>query len=185
MYFFNTYPVVPTVFLIPVASSPDRHVLGLCSKYPATALVIFLMTSRLLPGNTLEGSWLYVHPALAHSPMYIKSRHIPRPPIAMSAIESRSDRINAFTSAPGLALLSPRMISTNSGTGAGFIRFPPITGTSLGLRVSVDDVNVDVVDGAILPPLILPVVVILPLPIVLCDTTVMFGEAVGRFSNSA
>jgi hypothetical protein len=104
----------------------------------------------------------------------------------MSAIASRSDRINAFISVPGLALLSPFIISTNSGTGSGFVRFPPITGTCLlGLRESVADVNVDVVDGAILPPLILPVVLLLPLPIVLCDTIVALGEAVGRFSNSA
>jgi hypothetical protein len=104
----------------------------------------------------------------------------------MSAIASRSDRINAFISVPGLALLRPCIISTNSGTGSGFVRFPPITGTCLlGLRESVADVNVAVVDGAILPPLILLVVLLLPLPIVLCDTIVALGEAVGRFSNSA
>ena len=83
--------------------------------------------------------------------------------MAMSAMTSLSDRISALMSAPGRFVLRSRIISTNSGTASGFVRFPPITGTSLALRASVCDVNVDIVDGAMLPPLILPVLPVRPL----------------------
>ena len=56
-YFLNMYPVVPIFFRMPIAPSPVRQALvGLCSKYPATALASFLVTSRRLPADTFEGS---------------------------------------------------------------------------------------------------------------------------------
>ncbi len=74
-------------------------------------------------------------------------------------------------------------MSTNSGIASGFMHFPPMTGASgvsLLRWVSECDVSVDMDNGAILPPLILPVIPLQPL--LPCETT---DVAEGRLSNNA
>ena len=75
------------------------------------------------------------------------------------------------------------MISTRAGTGSGFTRFPLTIDTPLVWRESVDDVRVDIVEGAILPPLILPVPLLL---LLWWDTTVVSVEVTaGTFNSNA
>ncbi|KAI2506219.1 hypothetical protein MHU86_8254 [Fragilaria crotonensis] len=132
--------------------SPARQPPALVSsaRYPATAFVIFLITSRRFPADTAPATWEYEHPDLPHSPKYMKSMHCPRPPMPTSDISSFWDRMIVYISTPGFRARRAVMMDTISGIGVGFNHFPPtISGATRD--AAADPVSVDIVDAD--PPL--------------------------------